>query len=202
VGQHDVLDAARFEGRRMITMEALVRGWLLVVFGIVSFASGVFIGPLLAQTGRPTFSVDQIRGKPAKDAATVLLDGALQLAETGSWERIAVGRAWYLGGDRTKGQQILDLVTASKKVESSDWFRVGRVYGEAGEWEKARKAFEQALAMKPGDDSGMVEYGALANVNNDRTTAESLFERAMKKNPREFWHWVNAGASYLGVRPQ
>jgi hypothetical protein len=56
--------------------------------------------------------------------------------------------------------------------------------------------------MKPGDDSGMVEYGALANVNNDRTTAESLFEGAMKKNPREFWHWVTAGASYLGVRPQ
>lgn len=183
-------------------MGALVRPWVLVVFGIVSFASGAFIGPLLAQTGKLTFSVDQIRGKAAKDAAAVLLDGALQLAETGSWERIAVGRAWYLGGDKTKGQQILDLVTASKKVESSDWFRVGRVYAEAGEWEKARKAFEQALAMKPGDDSGMVEYGALANVHNDRTTAESLFEGAMKKNPREFWHWVTAGASYLGVRPQ
>jgi predicted Zn-dependent protease len=103
---------------------------------MVSFASGVLIGPLLAQTGRLTFRVDQIRDKSAKDAATVLLDGALQLAETGSWERIAVGRAWYLGGDRTKGQQILDLVTAGKKVESSDWFRVGRVYAEAGDGRK------------------------------------------------------------------
>ncbi len=179
-----------------------MRRWLLAAFGIVSFASGAFVGPLLAQAGKPTFRIEQISGKSAKDAAIVLLDGALQLAETGSWERIAVGRAWYLGGDKTKGQQIFDLVTAGKKVENSDWFRVGRVYAEAGEWQKARKAFDQALAMKPGDDSGMVEYGALANVNNDRTTAESLFEGAMKKNPREFWHWVTAGASYLGVRPQ
>jgi hypothetical protein len=29
-----------------------------------------------------------------------------------------------------------------------------------------------------------------------------LFERAFKKNPREFWHWVNVGGSYLGVKPQ
>jgi tetratricopeptide (TPR) repeat protein len=182
--------------------EALVRRLALVTFGIASFAGGALVGPLIAQAGKPVFRSDQIRGKPAKEAGTLLLDGALQLAETGSWERIAVGRAWYLGGDKAKGQQILDLVTTSKKVESSDWFRVGRVYAEAGEWERASKAFDQALAMKPGDDSGMVEYGALANLNSDRDKAELLFERALKKNPREFWHWVTAGSSYFGVRPQ
>jgi hypothetical protein len=48
----------------------------------------------------------------------------------------------------------------------------------------------------------MIEYGALANVNNDRAKAEMLFEKALAKNPREFWHWVGAGASYFGVRPQ
>lgn len=48
----------------------------------------------------------------------------------------------------------------------------------------------------------MIEYGALANLHNDRATAEALFEKAMKKKPREFWHWVGAGASYLGVRPE
>ena len=56
--------------------------------------------------------------------------------------------------------------------------------------------------MDTGDDSGMVEYGALANLNKDRTKAEALFTKALKKNPREFWHWVGAGGSYLGVRPQ
>jgi hypothetical protein len=56
--------------------------------------------------------------------------------------------------------------------------------------------------LDPGDDSGMIEYGALANVNKDRTKAEALFEKALRKHPREFWHWVGAGGSYLGVRPQ
>ena len=45
-------------------------------------------------------------------------------------------------------------------------------------------------------------YGAFAILNNDRTTAESLFRTSMQKKPREFWHWVNAGGSYLGVKPQ
>ena len=47
----------------------------------------------------------------------------------------------------------------------------------------------------------MIEYGALANLHKDRDKAEMLFDRAMKKNPREFWHWVGAGGSYLGVSP-
>jgi hypothetical protein len=68
------------------------------------------------------------KGKDAKAAATALLDGALQLAETGSWERIAVGRAWYLGGDKAKGQEIFDTVTAGKKVEDSDWVGAGASY--------------------------------------------------------------------------
>ena len=87
-------------------------------------------------------------------------------------------------------------------MEQSDWFRLGRVYAEAGEWEKARAAFDRALPANSRDDSGMIEYGALANVNGDRAKAEALFEKGMTKNPREFWHWVNAGGSYLGVRPQ
>ena len=36
----------------------------------------------------------------------------------------------------------------------------------------------------------------------DRTKAEGLFRTAMQKKPKEFWHWVNAGGSYLGVKPQ
>ncbi len=72
------------------------------------------------------------------------------LAEDGSWEKIAVGRAWYLGGDKAKASQIFDSVTSNKKVEGSDWFRLGRVYSEAGEWEKARDAFDRALALDPG----------------------------------------------------
>jgi tetratricopeptide (TPR) repeat protein len=179
-----------------------MKQWRVVGLGLVCGVLGALVQSGFAQSRRTTFSPDLFQGKDAKTAAMAMLDGALQLAEDGSWERIAVGRAWYLGGDKAKGQQIFDNVTAGKKAEGSDWFRIGRVYAEAGDWDKAQEAFDRALAMDAGDDSGMIEYGALANVNKDRTKAEALFEKALRKKPREFWHWVGAGASYLGVRPQ
>ena len=182
--------------------EGTVKPPRLVGIGLACVVLGALGQAGFAQAKRPTFSPDLFKGKESKEAATALLDGALQLARSGSWERIAVGRAWYLGGDTVKGQEIFDSVTNSKKAEDSDWVRIGRVYAEAREWDKAQAAFDRALAMNQDDDSGMIEYGALANVNKDRPKAEALFEQAMKKNPREFWHWVGAGASYLGVPPR
>ena len=174
----------------------------LVGICLACFTAGVLVQTGFAQSRKPSFTPDMIKGKEPRQAATTLLDGALELAGTGSWERLAVGRAWYLGGNKAKGQEIFDSVTNNKKVEDSDWFRLGRIYAEAGEWDKAQAAFDRSLEMNEDDDSGMIEYGGLANVNHDRQKAEGLFEKAMRKQPREFWHWVNAGGSYLGVRPQ
>ena len=169
---------------------------------LVSFALGAVVQAAFTQAKKPAFSIDLVKGKDSKAAAATLLETAMQLAGTGSWERIAVGRAWYLGGDKAKGQQIFDDVTNGKKVEGSDWFRIARVYVEAGEWAKAQAAFDKALAKDTDDDSGMIEYGGFANVFKDRAKAESLFEKAMAKNSKDFWHWVGAGGSYLGVKPQ
>lgn len=176
--------------------------WRSISIGVACFVAGALAQSVVAQNRRPTFSADMYQGKDPKAAAAALLEGAQQLAEEGSWERIAVGRAWYLGGDKAKGQQIFDAVTSAKKVEGSDWFRVGRVYAEAGEWDKAKTAFEKALSIDTDDDTGMIEYGGLANINKDRAKAEELFTKVFTRKPREFWHWVNAGGSYLGVKPQ
>ena len=173
-----------------------------VGIAVVSFVVGLTTQAGLAQAKRLSYSPDLVKGKAAPEAAAVLLDGALQLAGNGSWERIAVGRAWYLGGDKARGQAIFDQVTSNRRVEGSDWFRIGRIYAEAGEWDKAQPAFERAVEMDRADDSGLMQYGALANVFKDREKAEELIGRAMKLEPREFWHWVAAGGSYLGVRPQ
>jgi tetratricopeptide (TPR) repeat protein len=173
-----------------------------LAFGLACFMFGVIVQTGVAQKKNAFNAADVFQGKEPKVAAAALLENALKLAEDGSWERIAVGRAWYLGGDKAKGQQIFDAVTSSKKAKGSDWFRVGRVYVEANEWDKAQAAFDKALAMEPDDDSGMVEFGALLNVNKDRTKAETFFAKAMAKNPGDFWHWVSAGGSYLGVPPQ
>jgi tetratricopeptide (TPR) repeat protein len=170
-------------------------------FGLACFLFGIVVSTARADKKTP-FNADIFKDKEPKAAATGLLDNALKMAGDGSWERIAVGRAWYLGGDKAKGQQIFDEVTSGKKVKNSDWFRIARVYVEAHEWDKAQPIFDKALATEPDDDSGMVEYGALLNVHKDRAKAEALFTKALTKNQGEFWHWVGAGASYLGVPPQ
>jgi tetratricopeptide (TPR) repeat protein len=173
---------------------------------VVAICAACFVAGALTQAGfaqkkNVNFDPTLFDGTPPA-VGTKMLENALVLAEQGSWERIAVGRAWYLGGDKAKGEQIMNEVTGSKKVEGSDWFRVGRIYAEAGEWDKARTAFDKAMAMNADDDSGAIEYGAFALLNNDRSKAEGLFRTAMQKKPKEFWHWVNAGGAYLGVKPQ
>ena len=181
-----------------------MKHWRVFVLGVACFVLGAVVQSGFAQkkdSKKPAFSPDLLKGD-AKAAGAVMLDGALQLAENGTWERIAVGRAWYLGGDKGKAQQIFDGVTSAKSVGRSDWIRLARVYVEAGEWDKAQAAFDKAFPANSDDDTGLVEYGAFANLNKDRAKAEALFLRALKKNPEEFWHWVNVGGSYLGVRPQ
>ena len=83
------------------------------------YVAGVLTQAGLAQGKKPAFDPAIFEGS-APAVGTKLLDGALALAEQGSWERIAVGRAWYLGGDKARGQQIFDGVTSSRKVEGSD----------------------------------------------------------------------------------
>jgi hypothetical protein len=56
--------------------------------GLVCFVLGALVQSGFAQSRRPTFSSDLFRGKDAQTAAIALLDGALELAEGGSWERI------------------------------------------------------------------------------------------------------------------
>jgi tetratricopeptide (TPR) repeat protein len=181
-----------------------MKHWRILVLGVACFVLGAVVQSGFAQkqeSRKPVYSPDLFKGD-AKSVASVMLDGALQLAEDGSWERIAVGRAWYLGGDKAKGRQIFDGVTGARSVGRSDWIRLARVYVEAGEWDEAQAAFDKALPANSSDDTGLIEYGALANLHGDRVKAEALFGRALKKDPDDFWHWVNAGGSYLGVRPQ
>lgn len=71
-----------------------MKQWRVFGLGLVCFVLGALVQSGFAQSRRPTFSPDLFQGKDAKTAAMALLDGALQLADGGSWERIAVGRAW------------------------------------------------------------------------------------------------------------
>lgn len=134
------------------------------------------------------------------EAASALLQKALTEAGKGSWERIAAGRVYYLGGMKSEGQAIFDAVLANDP-DPSDLFRVARVYREAGEWPRAKDLFDKSIEMNPKDEKGLAEVGAYYLANGDRATAEALFDRSFKIKS-EIWATVAAAGAYVGVTPQ
>ena len=140
-------------------------------------------------------------GQPPQAAAKALLDAAMTQAEGGSWERIAVGRVFYLGGHKAEGQAIFDQVLAGKP-DAGDVYRVARVYAEAKEWAKAKPLFERFLAMGDFDEKELSEIGAYYLLNGDRATAESYFQRAVQREPASTWATIRMAGAYLGVMPQ
>ena len=139
------------------------------------------------------------RSQPKEDAAKALLRQALAQAGDGSWERIAVGRVYYLGGMKPEGQAIFDQVLAGQ--DASDLLRVARVYREAGEWARAKPLFDKAIRMEPKQEKWLAEVGAHYLINGDRETAETLFDRSFMREA-ELWATVSAAGAYLGVQPQ
>lgn len=166
---------------------------------VVCFGLGVSAGWIAAKG--PALTDALFSGKTPEQAGASLLAAAEDLAGSGSWERIAVARVYYLSGDTERGRAILDGVT-SRKPEASDWFRIGQLYAEAAKWDEAFAAFDRALAMAPKDDSGMALVGAWRNLHGDREAAETLFRKAFGRGGNDVWHAVRAAGSYLGVPPQ
>ncbi|HWS72129.1 MAG TPA: tetratricopeptide repeat protein [Thermoanaerobaculia bacterium] len=140
------------------------------------------------------------KGKSKQEAAKALLELAKVQAGKGSWERIAVGRVYYLGGMKAEGQAIFDDVLG-RKHDPSDTFRVARIYREAGEWAKAKPLFDDYAKQSPKDDKGLAEIGSYYLLNGDRAGAEELFSRSFGMEA-ELWNTVSAAGAYLGIAPQ
>jgi tetratricopeptide (TPR) repeat protein len=166
-----------------------------VVLALSLFVFGVAVGSA-AKKAEPS----AYRSKSKQEAAKALLAAAKVQAGHGSWERIAIGRVYYLGGMKPEGEAIFQDVLA-KKPESSDLFRIARVYREAGEWPKAKELFDRYVKASPKDDKGLAEVGAYYMLNGDRAAAEDLFDRSFKLES-ELWATVSAAGSYVGVAPQ
>jgi len=167
-----------------------------IIITALLFVFGIAIGYAASRK----IDASLYHSKAKQDAAKALLTEARQQAGKGSWERIGVGRIYYLGGMKSEGQAIFDEVLG-KKPESSDVFRVAKVYREAGEWPKAKALFDHYIADNPKDEKGLADVGAYYMLNGDRAGAEALFDRSFKISS-ESWATVSAAGSYLGVAPQ
>ena len=150
---------------------------------------------------KPRADASMYHGRDASEAGRALLDVALKQAGKGSWERIGVGRAYYLGGFKAEGQAIFDALLNGKH-EDSDVYRIARVYQEAGEWERAKPLFDRYLASNPEDEKGLAEVGAYYLLHGDRARAEQLFDRSFRASPDELWATLAAADAYLNVKPE
>lgn len=169
---------------------------------LAAFSLGLLGGIALAKKSKQPIDPALYRGAEPEAAATALLKHARFLAEDGSWENIAVGRVYYLGGKREEGEAILAKYRDAAKPEASDLVRIARVYDEADEWEKARALFERVVALAPEDTDWIAEFGARANLRGDRARAEDLFDRAFALDSRRLGATLDAAGSYLGVGPE
>src|SRR5258708_20169753 len=104
--------------------------------------------------------IDVIRNKPDKDAALAALTEAEHVANGGSWELSAVGRVYYLSGQKARGQALFDYATTGRKPDGADFERIAEVYAEAGENDRASDSYEKMLALDPKDASSQAVVGA------------------------------------------
>ena len=174
-----------------------MRKGIIVAAAAVAFVAGIGVG--YGAKLRPTPALYQ--GKDKQAAGKALLEVALvQAGKDGSWERIAAGRAYYLGGSKAEGQKIFDAILAGDHEDSDTW-RIARVYEEAGEWDKARPLFERYLAANPKEAKDLAEVGGYYMAHGDRAKAEQLFDRSFAADGDEVWATLYAAQAYLGVKP-
>lgn len=163
----------------------------------IVFVAGIGVG----YTAKPGPAPAMYHGKTNQEAGRALLDVALLQAGKGSWERIGVGRVYYLGGFKAEGQKVFDDILAGKH-EDSDLYRIARVYREAGEWDKARPLFDRYVAANPEEATGLAEIGGYHLLDGDRETAEKLFDQSFAAERDNLWATLHVAGAYLGVVPQ
>ena len=166
---------------------------------VVVFVAGAGVGYSAEKEQKST--PQMYHAKANQDAAKELLAVAKIQAGKGSWEQIAVGRVYYLGGYKAEGQAIFDAILSGKH-EDSDVFRIARVYSEAGEWAKAKPLFERYFQTTEDDGTGYAEVGALYVLGGDRPAGERMFDRSVAIEANDLWATLHMAGAYLNVRPQ
>ena len=174
-----------------------MKTWKPSLAAVAAFVLGAAVAHVVA--GGPSLTSATFEGKSAKEAAAAVLTVAEAQAGSGTWELIAVGRVYYLSGDKTKGQQLFDKAT-SLKSGASEWRRIGKVFAEAGEFDKAESALQNAVTAKS-EDTSLAELAAMLNLNGKRAQAEETFKQSIAKDPGDVWNNITMAGSYVGVSP-
>lgn len=139
-------------------------------------------------------------GQQGPQIAAKLLELAEVQAGKGSWERLAVARAYAIAGELDEAQRIIDGVLAGKH-EAADWIRIGRVWIAAGDWQKAKPWFDRVLDTAPDDEDWLAEVGSYYLLNGDAETASRLLARSFDEDPTNLYNTLRAALANLGKTP-
>jgi tetratricopeptide (TPR) repeat protein len=159
----------------------------------LALAAGVGIGMAAKLSGG---GIAVFRGRPDHDAALAALAEAERLAANNTWDLIAVGRVYYLSGDKAHGQELFDRATSGKQ-DAQDYARIGRIYAQAGDAGKATESFAKMLDLEPKEEWVLAEAGAWYIRTGDRAKGEELLGRALQKAPNDASIYVRAGEGLL-----
>ncbi|HZX79406.1 MAG TPA: hypothetical protein VFE72_00435 [Lysobacter sp.] len=158
---------------------------------LAAFAGAAGAKPKLGRTETAMY-----QGKAPAQAASALLDVAKTQTEDGSWERIAIGRIYYLGGRKPEGEAMFKAVLDGTD-KTSDLFRVARVYIEAGEWPKARPLLDRMLTMKEADAGDVMRAARTYAEHKEWSRAKPLFEKFVAMDDFDEKELAEIGAWHL-----
>lgn len=136
------------------------------------------------------------RGQAPQKAAAALLDVAKTQTEDGSWERIAIGRIYYLGGRKPDGEAMFKALL-DRTEKTSDLYRIAQVYAEAGEWPKARPLLDRMLTMKEADAGDVLRAARAYAEHREWARAKPLFEKFVAMDDYDEKELAEIGAWYL-----
>lgn len=147
--------------------------WVAAIAAI-SLTLGVGIGFAARPEGA---GVTVITGKSDQEAARAALAEAERLTSKGYQELIAIGRVYYLSGDKAKGD----------------------AYAEAGENAKAEENYSKMLGLESESGSQEADVGAWYIRTGQRARGEEHLGRAFRLDPHEPAHYIHAAESLLGI---
>lgn len=124
----------------------------------------------------------------------------LQAGQKGTWERLAVARAYATLGDVASAERLIDQVLAGKN-NASDWIRIGRVWIAAGDWAKAKPWFDKVIEGNPEDEDWLAEVGSYYLLNGDRDTATRLLGQSFDEDPDNLYNTLRAALANAGKVP-
>jgi Flp pilus assembly protein TadD len=170
------------------------RTLIMAVAGIsLSLGVGIGMAARLAGTG-----ISVIADKPDKEAGLAALAEAERLAGKNPSDLIAIGRVYYLSGDRARAEALFDRAV-SGKPKSGKYQLMAEVYADAGDTAKAEATYGRMLALDPDEESLRAEVGAWYIRIGQRAKGEQLLAKAFQTGPHDSSLYLRAAESLLGV---